>query len=394
MRARVAHVTPTDRIAYLLLRARLTRLQQAGYGITVVCGRAADDSPAGIDYGEALRRSGLSVLYIPFAREIQPRTDLRCAAALVRVVRQGSFDLVHSHNPKGGLLVPPLARLAGAPAVLHTVHGLLFNDGTRGLHRWAAMAAERWTAAWSHHLLFQSAEDYELARSRRYKSPDRLHLVGNGIDELRFDPELYPEGRATKRRELGYQPEDLVVGMVGRLVREKGYEEYFAMAGRVAAAVPQARFLVVGITEADQTDAVDAARLVAENGLEGRCLLLEQREDMPELYLSMDMAVLPSHREGIPRALMEASSMGLPVVATDIRGCREVIADGHTGLLFPLTDTEAFTAAVRQLTDDADLRRRMGQMGRERIQALYTESATTRRVAACYEAALSAPGAA
>jgi glycosyltransferase involved in cell wall biosynthesis len=356
----------------------------------VICGRAADGAPDAVDYGESLRRAGVAVEYIPFAREIRPATDARCAVALARTLRRHRFDLVHSHNPKGGLLTPPVARLAGPAIVLHTVHGLLFNEATRGPSRWAAVAAERWTAAWVDHLLFQSAEDYELARSRRYKSPDRLHLVGNGIDEERFDPARYPEGRDAKRRELGFAPDDLVIGMVGRLVREKGYEEFFRMAGRIAAAVPQARFLVVGITEADQSDAVDAPALVADHGLGGRCLLLEQRRDMPELYLAMDAAVLPSHREGIPRALMEASAMGRPVVASDIRGCREVVADGQSGRLFPLADEDAFAEAVLQLLRDADLRQRMGQRGRERIADLFTESATARRVADCYEAALEA----
>lgn len=385
-RGRVAHIVPTDRIAHYLLRARLGRLQEAGYETTVLCGRAPAEG--GMDFTESLRDAGLDVRIVPFAREIAPLTDWRCARALYGAARREGYDIVHSHNPKGGLLGPPATRLARGPAAVHTVHGFLFNEGSRGLRRAAAVAAERWTAAWCDHLLFQSAEDHQYALENKYKPGDRLHLIGNGIDDTRFDPALYPDGRRSRRSELGYGADDLVVGMVGRLVREKGFEEYFAMAGQLAASRPRSRFLVVGITEAEQSDAVDTGDLIRRHGLSGRCQVLEQRRDMPELYLAMDAAVLPSYREGIPRALMEASAMGLPVAATDIRGCREVVADGETGLLFPLGDQPAFVGAVTRLLEDVDLRRSLGAAGRRRMLEGFTEGATAERVARCYEGIL------
>ena len=385
MRARVGHITPTDRIAFLLLRARLVRLREAGFEVRVICGEKG--------YGDRLRECGLEILHVPYAREIAPLTDLRCAAALYRTLRREGFDIVHSHNPKGGLLGPVAGRLARAPAVVHTVHGFLFNENSRGLHNLLAHAAERWTSSWCDHLFFQSAEDFAYARRQRFKAPGRLHLIGNGIDERRFDRSLYPRGREDKRRELGLQAGHLVVGMVGRLVREKGFEEFFAMAGSLAREFRQARFLVVGISEeGEQWDAVDPAALIARHGIADRCIVLEQRSDMPELYLSMDLAVLPSHREGIPRALLEAAAMGVPIAASDIRGCREVIVDGETGLLFALKDVEAFTGVVRSLLRDAEQRRRLGEAGRRRILQNYTEGRTAARLIACYEKILEEKG--
>ena len=377
MRARIAHVVPTDEIAFRLLRARLTRLREAGFDLALICGQVA--------FGEELRQDGLELIHIPFAREIAPWTDLRCARALYRVLRQGCFDLVHSHNPKGTLLGPFVGRLARMPAVVHTVHGFLFNESTTGLHRLLALGAEQWCAWWCDHVLFQSAEDYAFARDHHFKRPDRLHLIGNGIDERRFDPAKFAGARSDKRRELGLEDEHLVVGMVGRLVREKGYLEYFEMAGRIAGEFPQARFLVVGITEPDQSDAVDPRTLMAAQGIEDRCIVLEQRRDMPELYLCMDVAVLPSHREGIPRALLEAAAMGVPIAASDIRGCREVIDDGRTGRLFPLGDVEAFVQVVCSLLRDPAARAQLGEAGRQRVLRDYTEGRTTAQLIACYE---------
>jgi len=384
---RVAHVVPTDRIAWLLLRRRLTRLAAAGCEIHVLCGRAPDSGAVGgVDYEAGLAELGLHPHYLPFEREISPWTDARCAAALYGEVRRGRYDIIHSHNPKGGLLGPPVAQLAGAPHVLHTVHGFLFHDRISGLHRLAALAAERWTAGWCDHLLFQSAEDLDYARAHRFKSRGRLHLVGNGVDEAYFDPATDPGARARIRSGLGWTPDDLVIGTVGRVVREKGYLEFFAMAERIARSEPRARFLVVGLFEPEQSDAVDPFALARSHGIDDRCHILQGRDDMPALYAAMDVFVLASHREGLSKSLLEATAMARAAVTCDIRGCREIVIDGSSGMLVPVHDPEALAESVMNLLRDESLRTRIGAAGRQRIVAGYTESSVAQRVMDIYTA--------
>jgi glycosyltransferase involved in cell wall biosynthesis len=379
---RVAHVFPTDRVAYLM-RARLMRLQESGIEVAVICGDRG--------YVENLRDCGLEVLPIPFAREVAPWTDMRCVWALREALRAGSFDIMHSHNPKGTLLGPFTAQWANVPLVVHTVHGFLFNENSRGLHRMAAVAAERWCAHWSDHLLFQSEADYDYAVKARFKEPARLHWIGNGVDERRFDPERYPGARRQTRAALGFGEDDLVVGMVTRLVREKGCVEFFEMAARVAERNSRVRFLLVGIPERrEQSDAIDAAAVARQFGVEERCVLLEDRLDMPELYMSMDLCVLPSYREGLPRCLLEAGAMGVAAAATDIRGCREVIVDGETGLLFPLKDVGEFAAVVERVLVDEQLRAKLAQGGQLRVRKRYVESLVTERVVGLYKSGLGA----
>ncbi len=376
-RARIAHIVPTDRIAYLLLRGRLSLLQEAGFDVTVICGD--------MGYGEKLRESGLQVLHIPFAREIDPRTDLRCARSLLATLRRERFDIVHSHNPKGGLLGPVIARLARTPVVAHTVHGFLFNENSRGLHHLLAHGAERWTALWCDHLLFQSAEDYSYARKCHLKREDELHLVGNGIDPRFFDPESQAASRNETRQALGIEPHHLVVGTVGRFVEEKGYPEYFEMAARIARKRDKVRFLIAGSAEQEQSDALDPKALIAAHGIDDRCVLIEPSIITREIYACMDIFVLASHREGISRSLLEAAAMALPLVVSDIRGCREVVEAGRNGLLFPLKEVDSLVAAVESLIDNNPGRRRMGEAARLRVTESYTEEATSRRVAASYE---------
>jgi len=379
---RVAHVFPTDRVAYLM-RARLMRLQESGIEVAVICGDRG--------YVEHLRNCDLEVLPIPFARELAPWTDMRCVWALREALRAGSFDIMHSHNPKGTLLGPFTAQWANVPLVVHTVHGFLFNENSRGLHRMAAVAAERWCAHWSDHLLFQSEADYDYAVKARFKEPARLHWIGNGVDERRFDPERYPDARRQTRASLGFGEDELVVGMVTRLVREKGCVEFFEMAARVAERNSRVRFLLVGISERrEQSDAIDAAAVARQFGVEERCVLLEDRLDMPELYMSMDLCVLPSYREGLPRCLLEAGAMGVAAAATDIRGCREVIVDGETGLLFPLKDVGGFVAVVERMLADEKLRAKLAQGGQLRTRERYVESLVTERVVGLYKSGLGA----
>jgi len=379
---RVAHVFPTDRVAYLM-RARLMRLQESGIEVAVICGDRG--------YVEHLRNCDLEVLPIPFAREVAPWSDMRCVWALREALRAGSFDIMHSHNPKGTLLGPFTAQWANVPLVVHTVHGFLFNENSRGLHRMAAVAAERWCAHWSDHLLFQSEADYDYAVKARFKEPARLHWIGNGVDERRFDPERYPDARRQTRASLGFGEDELVVGMVTRLVREKGCVEFFEMAARVAERNSRVRFLLVGISERrEQSDAIDAAAVARQFGVEERCVLLEDRLDMPELYMSMDLCVLPSYREGLPRCLLEAGAMGVAAAATDIRGCREVIVDGETGLLFPLKDVGGFVAVVERMLADEKLRAKLAQGGQLRTRERYVESLVTERVVGLYKSGLGA----
>ncbi|MBQ38533.1 MAG: hypothetical protein CME04_19275 [Gemmatimonadaceae bacterium] len=388
---RVAHVVPTDRITWLLLRRRLIRLAAAGCEIHVLCGRAPDSGAAdGVDYESRLTDLGLHLHYLPFEREIAPVTDARCAAALYAQVRRGQYEIVHTHNPKAGLLGPPIAQLAGVPHVLHTVHGFLFHDRITGLHRLAALAAERWTAGWSDHLLFQSEEDLEFASRQRFKSDGRLHLVGNGVDEDYFDRD--DESGFRVRQSLGWSSEDLVVGTAGRVVEEKGFLEFFEMAGRIAKVVPKARFLVAALFEPEQSDAVDPYELARIHEIEDRCHILLGRDDMPDLYATMDVFVMASHREGLSKSLLEAMSMALPTVACDIRGCREIVIEAATGLLTPVRDAAALSAAVRELLQDGDRRRRMGSAGRQRVLERYTESGAAQRVMDVYEALTVAPG--
>ena len=256
-------------------------------------------------------------------------------------------DVVHTHNPKPGWLGRPAARAARVPAVVNTVHGL-YAQPTDGLAlRSVVRVLERGAATCSHAELIQNPED--TATLARWGVPERrLFDLGNGIDLGRFDRREAMEGeRRELRAEWGVSDKTPVVVTVGRLVAEKGFRELFEAHRRLRRSGSNHELVVVGPTEAGKADGLTEAE-VAEATADG--VRLVGFSDRPErYYAAADLFVLASHREGFPRAAMEASAMGLPVIATDIRGCRQVVDDDVSGLLVPVNDAAALEAALLSL---------------------------------------------
>jgi glycosyltransferase involved in cell wall biosynthesis len=292
-------------------------------------------------------------------------------AEMVSVFRTLRPDVVHTHNPKPGVMGRIAARLSGVPVVVNTVHGLYAQPSDGLARRGLVYAAERLASTCSAVELVQNPEDVETLA--RLGVPRRkLRLLGNGVDLGRFCPDRVDAGlRAQIRGELGAGPDDVVVGLVGRLVWEKGYREVFAAAERWHDRVPRVHVVVVGPRDDDKADAVDDGAIARAQAAGIRFLGL--RHDMERLYSAFDLYVLASHREGFPRAAMEAAAMGLPVVVTDIRGGRQVVDHEITGLLVAPRDPGALSEAVLRLASNPTERAAMGQAARQKARREFDQ---------------------
>ncbi|HVM02779.1 MAG TPA: glycosyltransferase family 4 protein [Acidimicrobiales bacterium] len=380
---RIVHVTTTDISLALLLGPQLQAFAAAGFEVLGVS--APGPFVAGLEAG--------GIAHVPLrhaTRAVAPGHDGAAFAELVSVFRRLRPDLVHTHNPKPGVLGRVAARAARVPAVVNTVHGLYAVPGDPPAKRAVVYGLERLAASCSHAELVQNAEDLEtLARlgvARR-----KLVLLGNGVDLDRFRPDGVAGGRAAAcRAELGAGPHDTVCLVVGRLVAEKGYREVFAAARLLRSAAPGVRVVVAGPAEPDKADAITPAEQRSAEA-EGAVRFLGLRHDVEALYAASDVFVLASHREGFPRAAMEASAMGLPVVATDVRGCRQVVDHGVTGLLVPPGDHRRLAAAIGTLAADAALRRRLGTEARAKATREFDHRRVIDRTLAVYGDLLSRP---
>ncbi len=353
---RVGHLTTVDMSLALLLGTELEVDVEHGHD---VFGLSAPGP-----YVE--RVEALGVRHIPLTaltRAWDPLRDGRAFFQLVRALRRLELDVLHTHNPKTGVMGRIAGRLAGVPVVVNTCHGLWASPEDSVAKRTFVYGLEALAARFSDYEFFQNAQDE--ATLRPFLKRGKHRVVGNGVDLRRFAPD--PEGRRRVRAELDIDDDELLVGTVGRRVREKGLAE-FAEAARTLAG--KATFLWVG--PKDDTDA-DAA------GIDTRAVrFVDERTDMPAVYSAFEVFVLASYREGFSRASMEAAACGLPMVLTDIRGCREIGDEGVHLLLVPPADGYALADAVDYLLDDPMLRARLGAAARERALAEFDQRVVAR----------------
>jgi glycosyltransferase involved in cell wall biosynthesis len=321
-----------------------------------------------------LRERGYPVTTIPISRSMNVLSHLVSLWQLFRYFRQQRFDVVHVHTPVASLVGRFAARLAGVPLIVYTAHGFYFHEGMPLSKRRLFVGLERIAGRVTHLLFTQSREDAETAIAERISPADRVLAIGNGVDVARFDPAVI-SGRDRTRREFGIPVDAQVVGIIGRMVREKGYGEFLAAAARLAKASDKVYFLVVGgRLDSDHDDSIAAVLDQAVSALGARLVIAGFRADTPEMLAAMDVFCLPSYREGMPRTIIEAMMMSRPVVATDIRGSREEVVDGVTGLLVPVRSVDGLVDAFLRLLNDPDAASAMGLAGRQRALALYDEA--------------------
>ncbi len=313
----------------------------------------------------AVRDEGFRVVPVPFERALSPWAHLRAFAALVALFRAERPDLVHAHMPISGFLARLAARAAGVPRVAYTCHGFIFNQEGSRLRRAGGLAME-WIAGRATDT-FMTVSAEEATDARRLGLAREPVAIGNGRDPAVFRPDA--AARARVRAALGTPPERPVAIAVSRLVRSKGYAELV----RAIEALPEFELWVVGERlESDRGEDMDA--MFAASGLGPRLRRLGYRDDVEALLAAADIFVLPSHFEGLPMSVIEAMLSGLPVVASDIRGPREQVVDGVTGILVPPRQVEPLAAALARLAANPALRTTMGAAGCDRARMLYDET--------------------
>jgi ribosomal protein S18 acetylase RimI-like enzyme len=262
------------------------------------------------------------------------------------------------------------------------VHGFYTLPEDTLLRRGLVLGLEWLAARWSDLELYQSEEDLSWSRQVGVVAGRRSELLGNGSDLTRFDPDHVPVERARAlRTELGIPSDATVVGTIGRYVAEKGYRELFRAAERIRSVRPDVWFLAAGDADPDKGDALAVDRLP---GPADGFVFAGWRADLPETLAAMDIFVLPSWREGVPRSVIEAAAMGKPLVVTDIRGCREVVREGIEGLLVPPRDPGRLAEAILRLVEEPSLRDKFGGAARARAVERFDERQVADRVVGAY----------
>jgi glycosyltransferase involved in cell wall biosynthesis len=285
--------------------------------------------------------------------------DISWPFRLARLIRARGINLIQSHEFTTNCYATLAARLARVPIVC-TVHGKNYYP-TRYYRR----AAYRWVARNANAFVAVSAD---LARflNRRLGIPEhRLRVILNGVDLTRFG--AAQGGRDALRAALGIPADGFVALTVAALFEVKAHADLIDAAAIVLRAHPDVHFLFAGEGPLEP----ELRNRAERQGVAKRVRFLGFRRDVPELLAASDVYVLPSHSEGLPVSVIEASAAGLPVVATDVGGTGEVVEQDRTGLLVPPRDPERLAAAIGRIVADREAARRLGAAGRERVRTRF-----------------------
>jgi len=335
-------------------------------------------------------RVGATVHRLSFPRRASPAGFARGIGQMRRLIRAGSYDCVNGHNRNASIVARIAAWLERIPVNLYTAHGFYFHDGQSRYQREATIHLEAALARITTFTLSQAAEDAELMIRRRFIAPDRIAVIGNGIDTMRFRCDAHREDCEDR---LGLRRGRFRVGTVGRLVKGKGFLDLLRAFAELHRNTPCADLLLIGgnidqdISPVQREFLEQARQLGVIEAVTVTGIVREV-----EQYLSTcDVFVLPSYREGMPRALLEAMSMGLPVIATDIRGCREIVTHGQNGLLYPAGDAARLRMLLTLLQSRPAPRSRLGTEARTTVVNRYQESEYVARQVSAIDRLLSWP---
>lgn len=365
---KVCQVCAVDFTLYHFLLPLMRGLRDAGHEVVGVCA----DGPL----LAKVRAEGFRVEPAPISRSFNLLRHGAAYRHLARFFRREGFDMVHVHTPVAALVGRFAARRAGISRIVYTAHGFYFHDRMPATKRLPHMALEWLAGRFTDVLFTQAEEDAAFARRVGLIRGKVVEAIGNGVDPEHFAPGPGDAARrAALRAALDTPADAVVIAVIGRLVAEKGYPELFeAMRGTDAVL-----WVVGDRLESDHAGAVDTDKIVADPVLGGRVRFLGYRAEIPGILRAADIYTLPSHREGMPRSVIEAMMCALPVVGTDVRGTREEVVPDETGYLVPVADPAALGNALRRLAADPGLRARMGAAGRVRALAHYDEAKVVAR---------------
>ena len=277
---------------------------------------------------------------------------------LAKLLRQNRIHIVHTYGFYSSAFAVPAAKLAGVPLVVCSVRdtGELLTPLQKRVQTAACRMADS--------VLVNADAVRQWLISQGIKD-QKIEVIHNGIDVSRFEQ---IRGSNAVRQELGIPDNAPIVAMFSRLNRMKGVEYFLEAAAAISAAIPEARFLIVGDTrQADRAYAEELQARAIELGLRDKLIFTGFRLDVPRLLSQASVSVLPSLSEGLSNSLLESMAAGVPVIATRVGGNPEIVKDGVTGMLVPPQDAAALAAGMRTLLENPQLACRFGEAGRQRI---------------------------
>lgn len=355
-------------IALGFLQGQLEFFQDAGFEVTLLCPERRKDE------WEVPGPKGVPIVQVPIEREIAPLRDVAALWKIWRTMRTLRPTVTNVGTPKAGLLGGFAAWLNRVPCRVYTLHGLRYETA-KGLQRRILVCAERLACYFAHRVVCVSESVRRSAIADGITTEKQAVLFGagscNGVDASRFAPTPELLKRAVElRRELEIPEQAPVALFVGRLTRDKGIPELAEAFSRASLQFPELRLLLVGCFEnGDPLPAGTRSFLQTHP----RVIFAGAVPDTAAYYALADVVILPSHREGLPIAVLEAQAAGKPVIGAAATGIVDIVADGETGVLFPIGDVPALAEAIAKVISDKGLAMKLGLAGQEQVKRKFAQ---------------------
>lgn len=336
---------------------------------------------------ERFEQAGFDYYNYPLGRGPNPIRDVYTLIYLWRLCRRLRPQVVHTFDTKPGVWGRLAAWGARIPVVIGTLTGLgsLYADNNLSIRlvRTIYQPLQKLACHTSHLTIFYNRDDARQFITAGVVAEQKTKIIpGSGVSTALFTPAKIPETkRAALKNELGIQPHQVVITMIARVIRSKGVIEYMTAAQEIYEVCSNAHFLLIGAEDRESVDRLNSEELTQ---LKQTITWLGPRQDIPAILAVSDIFVLPSYREGMPRVLLEAASMGLPIITTNAPGCSEVIQEGVNGFSVPVRDSTALSQVILHLIEQPELRRRFGQASRQRAENLFDISVIANQTRSVY----------
>lgn len=359
---------------------QLTYFRKKGYDIHIVC------SPSD-ELDDYAKKQGFKYKEIPILRKISLIQDLKSIWLIFRYIRINQIEIVSGHTPKGGFLAMIAAFLAGTKIRIYFRHGLVYET-SNGLRRYLLITVDRLASLLATKIVCVSPSVYRRSLEDRLNPVSKqlvlAHGTCNGIDIHRFSKSSINERRLIDlKNKYAISDDDFVIGFSGRLVRDKGIVELVNAFQEIHTKYPKTKLLLVGMLEVRDAVPVSVVQTIQTdsniiytgyvvNGV------------IEYYYALMRVFVLPSYREGFPTSVLEASSMELPVITTQVTGCVDSILSNETGI-FVKHDSHELALAIERFITDPEYARVMGVQGRNFVVRNFEEHIVWNEIEKLYQ---------
>lgn len=319
------------------------------------------------------KTNNIKVFPLEMTRKITPFADLKAILKLAKFLKKEKPYIVHTHTPKAGLVGMVAAKMAGVPHRLHTVAGLPLMEA-EGAKRKLLISVEKIIYKLSTKVYPNSKGLKDFILENQLAPASKLKIIGNGssngIDTSYFDSGKFSIIEKEKlRKELGISAKDVVFIFVGRIVKDKGIEELVKSFEEISQTEKNTKLLLVGPLEQELNPIADKILKAIEQN--PNIISVGYQEDVRGYFAISNILTFPSYREGFPNVVMQAGSMGLPIIATNINGCNEIIKEGENGLLIPPKNKESLKNAMLELLSDHEKRSKLASNARNYITRNY-----------------------